>query len=220
MHAVILRALARAPAQRFARPEDMAEALSRYLAQSGEPASSHALAGFIAQLHPPPTLLEREEPAEQPHAQTHTLPHLTLSPNAMKTPDSELPPEEDWDEVPGGPALSTNGQVVRSASESTPHPPRAALIAMPRFPGTEPGARGAARPSPPSSPPWAGTTHRSSSRPPPGHRSGRSSPRWSSAGHEPPRPKPRGSRNGLPGPKTPMCRSTCAAPGAGACAPC
>ncbi|WNG31969.1 protein kinase [Cystobacter fuscus] len=139
LHAVILRALARAPAQRFARPEDMAEALSRYLAQSGEPASSHALAGFIAQLHPPPTLLEREEPAEQPHAQTHTLPHLTLSPNAMKTPDSELPPEEDWDEVPGGSALSTNGQVVRSAPESTPPP--ASRCAHCHAPLPEDGAR-------------------------------------------------------------------------------
>ncbi|WNG22399.1 protein kinase [Cystobacter fuscus] len=120
LSAVILRALARDPAQRFPRPEDMAEALSRYLAQSGEPTSSHALAGFIAQLHPPPTLLEGDGPAEQPHAQTHTLPHLTLSPNAMKLPDSELPPEEDWDEVPGGPALNTSGQVVRTEPEATP----------------------------------------------------------------------------------------------------
>ncbi|HEX8537480.1 MAG TPA: protein kinase, partial [Cystobacter sp.] len=119
LSAVILRALARAPDQRFSRPEDMAEALSRYLAQSGEPASSHALATFIAQLHPPPTLLEREEPAEQPPAQTHTLPHPTLPPSAMKPPDSGFPPEEDWDEVPGGPALSTSGQVVRTAPASS-----------------------------------------------------------------------------------------------------
>ncbi|OJH34825.1 hypothetical protein BON30_41825 [Cystobacter ferrugineus] len=123
LSAVILRALARAPAQRFPRPEDMAEALSRYLAQSGEPASSHALATFIAQLHPPPTLLEREEPAEQPHAQTHTVRQPTLPSDAMKPSDSELPPEEDWDEVPGGPALSTSGQVVRTEPVSTSPPP-------------------------------------------------------------------------------------------------
>ncbi|ATB42262.1 hypothetical protein CYFUS_007740 [Cystobacter fuscus] len=120
LSAIILRALARAPAQRFPRPEDMAEALSRYLAQSGEPASSHALAAFIAQLHPPPTLLEQEAPAEQPHAQTHTLRHPTLPSDVMKPSDSELPPEEDWDEVPGGPALSTSGQVIRTTPASPP----------------------------------------------------------------------------------------------------
>ena len=54
--AVVARALAKAPEARFPRPEDMAEALARYLAQAGEPATSQSLATFISSLTPPLTL--------------------------------------------------------------------------------------------------------------------------------------------------------------------
>ncbi|NOJ97425.1 protein kinase [Corallococcus coralloides] len=44
---LVLRMLSRDPAARFLEPEDVSEALARWLAQTGEPASSHALATFL-----------------------------------------------------------------------------------------------------------------------------------------------------------------------------
>lgn len=44
---LVLRMLSRDPAGRFPEPEDVSEALARWLAQTGEPASSHALATFL-----------------------------------------------------------------------------------------------------------------------------------------------------------------------------
>ncbi|MHA7633032.1 serine/threonine-protein kinase [Corallococcus sp. M7] len=44
---LVLRMLSREPAARFPEPEDVSEALARWLAQTGEPASSHALATFL-----------------------------------------------------------------------------------------------------------------------------------------------------------------------------
>ncbi|RKH80678.1 PEGA domain-containing protein [Corallococcus sp. AB045] len=44
---LVLRMLSRDPAARFPEPEDVSEALARWLAQTGEPASSHALATFL-----------------------------------------------------------------------------------------------------------------------------------------------------------------------------
>ncbi|NOK20468.1 serine/threonine-protein kinase [Corallococcus carmarthensis] len=44
---LVLRMLSRDPAARFPEPEDVSEALTRWLAQTGEPASSHALATFL-----------------------------------------------------------------------------------------------------------------------------------------------------------------------------
>jgi eukaryotic-like serine/threonine-protein kinase len=58
---VVMRAVAQQPEERFAQPEDMAEALARYLSRAGEPATSNTLAAFIAGLELPPTLLEQGE---------------------------------------------------------------------------------------------------------------------------------------------------------------
>nr|WP_301340452.1 serine/threonine-protein kinase [Corallococcus exercitus] len=44
---LVLRMLSRDPAGRFPEPEDVSEALARWLATTGEPASSHALATFL-----------------------------------------------------------------------------------------------------------------------------------------------------------------------------
>ncbi|WP_375761046.1 serine/threonine-protein kinase [Corallococcus exercitus] len=44
---LVLRMLSRDPAGRFPQPEDVSEALARWLATTGEPASSHALATFL-----------------------------------------------------------------------------------------------------------------------------------------------------------------------------
>ncbi|MFY2558248.1 serine/threonine-protein kinase [Corallococcus terminator] len=59
--AVVQRMLARAPEARFASPEAVAEVLARWLAQSGEPASAHALTAFLTTLSLPPTLKEQGE---------------------------------------------------------------------------------------------------------------------------------------------------------------
>ncbi|WP_224365128.1 serine/threonine protein kinase [Hyalangium versicolor] len=60
---IVMRALQKQPEARFPQPEDMAEALARYLARAGEPATSHSLAAFLAGLSLPPTLLEQSEGA-------------------------------------------------------------------------------------------------------------------------------------------------------------
>jgi serine/threonine-protein kinase len=114
--AIVFRALAKAPSARFPRPEDMAEALSRYLAQAGEPASSQALATFLASLNLPPTLLELSEssdaqPGSDPGGQAPTLRRPLLPTRPVDPPSFELQVEE-FDEVPGGPALSMSGRLV------------------------------------------------------------------------------------------------------------
>jgi serine/threonine-protein kinase len=124
--AVVRRALAKAPEDRFPRPEEMAEALARYLAQAGEPATSQSLAEFIASLRPPPTLLEQSESDERsgmeadPMAQTVRRP--TLATRAVEPASFELRPVKDWNEQPGGAALSMSGRLVLPTT-GAPTPP-------------------------------------------------------------------------------------------------
>jgi serine/threonine-protein kinase len=113
--AIVSRALSKEPEARFPRPEDMAEALTRYLAQAGEPASSQALAAFLASLNLPPTLLELSEASEQPGSdpggQARTL-RSPLLPTRPVDPPSFALQLEEFDDVPGGPALSMSGRLV------------------------------------------------------------------------------------------------------------
>ncbi|MCY1035851.1 protein kinase [Corallococcus sp. BB11-1] len=55
---LVLRMLSRDPESRFPEPEDVSEALARWLAQAGEPASSHALASFLRGVRLPPSVGE------------------------------------------------------------------------------------------------------------------------------------------------------------------
>ncbi|HEX8433482.1 PEGA domain-containing protein, partial [Archangium sp.] len=130
--AIVSRALAKAPEARFPRPEDMAEALSRYLAQAGEPASSQALAAFLASLNLPPTLLELSEssaqPGSDPGGQARTRQSPVLPTRPVDPPSFALEIEE-FDDVPGGPALSMSGRLVMPTA-AAPAPvtePRAPL---------------------------------------------------------------------------------------------
>jgi serine/threonine-protein kinase len=114
----VMRALAKEPQARFARPEDMAEALARYLAQAGEPASSQALATFLAELHLPPTLLELGEQSAQepegPEATARTLRSQQFLPTRPVHSASFELDGDPWVAVPGGPSLDASGKLVGS----------------------------------------------------------------------------------------------------------
>ena len=115
--AVVMRSLQKRPEARFAQPEEMAEALQRYLSQTGEPASSQALASFVSSLSPPLTLMERGESSEQPSSPgsasiAPTVRRPSLSTRAVDPISFQLHPVEDWNESPGGLALSTSGRRV------------------------------------------------------------------------------------------------------------
>jgi eukaryotic-like serine/threonine-protein kinase len=125
LSSVVMKALAKEPSQRFARPEDMAQALAVYLSHAGEPANSQALAAFIASLQPPPTLVERAEMAARsesleadfnaPTRVRQTLPTRPLEPASF-----ELAVESEWQELPGGSALSASGELVQHAAPASP----------------------------------------------------------------------------------------------------
>jgi eukaryotic-like serine/threonine-protein kinase len=100
LRAVVMRALAKEDHQRFSRPEEMAEALARYLSLSGQPANSQSLAAFITHLEPPPTLLEREEPAPQAHERTRTSDRPSLKLRSVSIPFELEHPAEDWEGTP------------------------------------------------------------------------------------------------------------------------
>ncbi|HYO67018.1 MAG TPA: serine/threonine-protein kinase [Archangium sp.] len=126
--AVVARAMAKTPADRFPRPEDMAEALARYLSQAGEPATSQSLATFISSLSPPLTLVERAQASEasassgsQPGILEPTVRRPSLSTRAMNPPSFELRHEEN-EEVPGGPALSMSGRLVLPTAQAPAAP--------------------------------------------------------------------------------------------------
>jgi serine/threonine-protein kinase len=123
--AMVERAMSKEPAARFPRPEDMAEALARYLAQAGEPASSHSLAAFLAHLNLPPTLLElsdtseeqsgaapSSQPGAEPSPMAQTVRRPSLSTRSVEPSASQLQSVEPWDEQPGGAALSMSGRLV------------------------------------------------------------------------------------------------------------
>lgn len=140
--AVVMRAMAKAPEARFPRPEDMAEALARYLAQTGEPANSQSLATFIASLTPPLTLVERAQASESadasPATMTPTVRRPSLSTRAVNPPSFELQPVEEHEAVPGGPALSMSGRLVvptaqaPAAAPAPARPPTTPAAAAPR----------------------------------------------------------------------------------------
>ena len=127
--AVVSRAMAKDPAARFPRPEDMGEALARFLAQAGEPASSQSLATFLAGLNLPPTLLELSESSgEQPlshpsgaqeSSMAPTLRRPSVSTQAANPSSFELQHTEPWVEQPGGLALSMSGRMVMPTGTGT-----------------------------------------------------------------------------------------------------
>ena len=112
LRAAVMRALAHADHARFSRPEEMAEALAHYIAQSGEPTHSQALAAFISRLAPPPTLLDRDTPTVQHDERTRTSDRPSLSAPSVE-PSFELRPVEEWDEEPG-PPLGASGAVFHT----------------------------------------------------------------------------------------------------------
>ena len=123
--AVVRRALAKAPEARFARPEDMAEALARYLSQAGEPAASQALAAFLGKLNLPPTLLELGELSDKEEekegtARTQRSQQPPPQPGAPTSFELESDP---WVALPGGPSLDASGQLVGRTAPAAPSPP-------------------------------------------------------------------------------------------------
>ncbi|HSP81689.1 MAG TPA: serine/threonine-protein kinase, partial [Myxococcaceae bacterium] len=124
LSAVVMRALAKAPEDRFPRPEDMAEALARYLAQAGEPATSQALADFLASLNLPPTLLELSEQAERDGLPIEALEPTVRRPSLATRPvepvSFDLQDTGTWDAQPGGPALSMSGRLTVPTAHATP----------------------------------------------------------------------------------------------------
>lgn len=122
--AMVMRALAKAPEARFPRPEDMAEALARYLAQAGEPATSQSLADYLASLNLPPTLLELSEQAERDGEPLETLEPTVRRPSVATRPvepvSFDLQDTGTWDAQPGGPALSMSGRLTMPTAPTTP----------------------------------------------------------------------------------------------------
>jgi serine/threonine-protein kinase len=124
---VVMRALEKAPEARFPQPEAMAEALGRYLARAGEPASSHTLAAFLAQQNLPLTLLEQAQAAKdsEPAPATAAAPQPSgppppaLSPRTSGTGIRPSEPTAEWALPPGSSELSMSGRLV-----SAPPPQR------------------------------------------------------------------------------------------------
>ncbi|WP_434382291.1 protein kinase domain-containing protein [Melittangium boletus] len=118
--AVVLKALARDAQDRFARPEDMADALARVIAQLGEPTQSRTLAAFITRLDPPPPLLDRDVPTVPHDDRTHTSERPSLTLPAVSA-SFELQLSDEWTPPPG-PALSASGQVLQGTPPPGPPP--------------------------------------------------------------------------------------------------
>ncbi|RKH06577.1 serine/threonine protein kinase [Corallococcus sp. CA053C] len=74
---LVLRMLSREPQGRFAQPEDVSEALARWLAQTGEPASSHALATFLRGVRLPPSVGDLARVAAQENAAAPAVSFVT-----------------------------------------------------------------------------------------------------------------------------------------------
>ncbi|RYZ36443.1 MAG: PEGA domain-containing protein [Myxococcaceae bacterium] len=74
---LVLRMLSREPGNRFPEPEDVSEALARWLAQTGEPASSHALATFLRGVRLPASVGELARAAAQSGAQAPAVSFVT-----------------------------------------------------------------------------------------------------------------------------------------------
>ncbi|WP_239013911.1 protein kinase domain-containing protein [Archangium violaceum] len=139
--AVVKRALAKVPEARFPRPEDMAEALARYLAQAGEPATSPSLATFIASLNPPLTRVQQTESSEQQRSLDPTVRRPSLPTTLAVNPSFALELTEEWSERPGGPALSASGRLIVPtvpAPEPVPAPVTAQAPVPTPVPAAEP----------------------------------------------------------------------------------
>ncbi|WNG45238.1 protein kinase [Archangium minus] len=137
--AVVNRALAKTPEARFPRPEDMAEALARYLAQTGEPASSPSLATFIASLNPPLTRVQQTEASEQQRNLEPTVRRPSLPTTLAVNPSFALQMTEDWSEQSGGPALSASGRLI-VPTVPAPEPVPAPVTAQVPIPTPAPAA--------------------------------------------------------------------------------
>jgi serine/threonine-protein kinase len=153
---IVMRALEKKPEARFPQPEAMAEALGRYLARTGEPATSHALATFLAGLNLPPTLLEQGETAgaRAPAPAPAQPPAPSSAPPAPLPPPGDKPREasSEWTVPPGSAALSTSGRLIPSIPTDgarptglfgtppglVPQPPAAPQVARPPMPGPQP----------------------------------------------------------------------------------
>ncbi|MCE9666282.1 protein kinase [Myxococcus stipitatus] len=141
---ILRRMLARAPEQRFPSPEVLAEALARWLAQSGQPASAHSLAAFLDSLGLPPTFKDVSDGVGDAPAAPAT---------GGATSSRSHVPEHDADEpfATPGLALSASGRLIQRCARcgtplSTPHGPCLAC-------GTHPGAHDAASGTGPQSAP-------------------------------------------------------------------
>jgi hypothetical protein len=108
----VLRMLARAPEQRFPTPEALSETLARWLARSGEPATSHALADFMRQLTLPPTLREQAEAGKD----AKSAPAGATRPSNPMPFSLAMEGEEAVALEPGGPALSASGRLTRNCA--------------------------------------------------------------------------------------------------------
>ncbi len=141
---VVMRAMSKDPAARFPRPEDMSEALARYLAQAGEPATSQSLAAFLASLNLPPTLLELSESSEEQPLSTPsggqsgsmapTIRRPSLSTSSVDPSSFELQSAEPWeDPQPASAALSMSGRLIMPTAT-----PGAAATGVPSTPVQSP----------------------------------------------------------------------------------
>jgi eukaryotic-like serine/threonine-protein kinase len=145
----VMRALQKKPEERFPQPEAMAEALARYLARAGEPATSHSLATFLAGLNLPPTLLEQAEPlgTQAPPPAPPLVPSRVISPgrgSALVSQSAASQPEwispiaaeqpaltghhhersAEWVMPENSSALSVSGRLVPPASSGGPANPQ------------------------------------------------------------------------------------------------
>ena len=143
---LVLRMLSRDPAARFPEPEDVSEALARWLAQTGEPASSHALATFLRGVRLPLSVgevaqaalaeapastsasfvmsavpLEGEDTGRIPSASGARQATMAYGASpAWKAPPASVPvaaeEEEPWSPPAGGVSLSASGAVVHTCA--------------------------------------------------------------------------------------------------------
>nr|WP_225937376.1 protein kinase [Myxococcus sp. RHSTA-1-4] len=147
--ATVMRMLARAPDARFPTPEAVSEALARWLAQAGEPATSHALADFLRTLRLAPTLRELGEADPAPRLAPPPVPPLAQLEWAEQGAEEALP---------GGAAMSASGRVVHHCARcgaplSAPRAPcdRCAEELAPPSPAFTPVSSTAPMGRPPSS---------------------------------------------------------------------
>ncbi|MCY1043383.1 protein kinase [Corallococcus sp. bb12-1] len=89
---LVLRMLSRDPTNRFPEPEDVSEALARWLAQTGEPASSHALATFLRGVRLPPSVGELARAAAQQGAQAPSVSFVTSNPEPRQGAEASSVP--------------------------------------------------------------------------------------------------------------------------------